>query len=69
LRASADCGMRQGRRRRGLVPFYTVFEAIEWPNNYACGCGVSVSFHINETKRNEMMAALLFMVYSTTHYV
>jgi hypothetical protein len=69
LRALADCGMRQGRRRRGLVPFYTVFEAVEWPDNYASGCGVLVSLHINETVWIEMMVACLFMVSYTSHYV
>jgi hypothetical protein len=46
-----------------------VFEAVEWPDNYANRCGVSVYFHINVTKWIEMIAARLFMVSSTTHYV
>jgi hypothetical protein len=46
-----------------------VFEAIEWPNNYASGCGISVSFDINDTELIEMMAAHLFMVSCTSHYV
>jgi hypothetical protein len=46
-----------------------VSEAIEWPNNYASGCGVLVSYHINDTERIEMMAAHLFMVSCMSHYV
>jgi hypothetical protein len=46
-----------------------VFEVVEWSNNYASGCGVSVSFYINETERIEMMAARIFMVSCTSHYV
>jgi hypothetical protein len=61
--------MRQGRRRRGLVSFYTVFEAVEWPDNYANRCGISVYTHINVTEWIEMMAARLFMVSSMTHSI
>jgi hypothetical protein len=46
-----------------------VSEAVEWPDNYANRCGVSVYIHINVAKRIEMMATRLFMVSSMIHYV
>jgi uncharacterized protein (DUF952 family) len=61
--------MRQGRRRKGLISFYTMFEAVEWPDNYANRCGVSVYIHINVAEQIEMTATRLFMVSSMIHYV
>jgi hypothetical protein len=46
-----------------------VFKAVEWPDNYANRCGVSVYIHINVTEQIEMMVACIFMVSSMTHYV
>jgi hypothetical protein len=69
LGAWADCRMRQWRRQRGLVSFYTMFEAIEWPDNYANRCGISVYTHINVTECIEMMATRFFMVSSMIHSI
>jgi hypothetical protein len=46
-----------------------VFEVVEWPDNYANRCSVSVYTHINVTERIEMMATRLFMVSIMAHYV
>jgi hypothetical protein len=46
-----------------------MFEAVEWPDNYATRCSVSVYTHINVTEWIEMTAARLFMVSSMIHSV